>query len=172
MFQQPWVMSLKKWFKCRNKVDCKFCVLPQIQLKQTPWSGFLSLSRIIGNESCSAFHCSVFLRQVYLSKKLNPRNKILIPCRLNKPNPKCYVCSEKREVSVKVSQQFLSRPIILSEKIVGDQLFTFWGCRALWIRISNTAMVSLLASWPCCPRFDSRHSQKNFKGKNCQCCWG
>ena len=39
---------------------------------------------------------------VYLTKKPNPRKKILVPCQLNAPNPKCYVCSEKREIGVKL----------------------------------------------------------------------
>ena len=39
---------------------------------------------------------------VYLTKKPNPRKKILVPCQLNEPNPKCYVCSEKREIGVKL----------------------------------------------------------------------
>ena len=38
----------------------------------------------------------------YLTKKPNPRKKILVPCQLNPPNPKCYVCSEKREIGVKL----------------------------------------------------------------------
>ena len=41
-------------------------------------------------------------RTVYLTKKPNPRKKCLVPCLLNAPNPKCYVCSEKREIGVKL----------------------------------------------------------------------
>lgn len=41
-------------------------------------------------------------RTTYLTKKPNPRKKILVPCELNAPNPKCYVCSEKREIGVKL----------------------------------------------------------------------
>lgn len=40
---------------------------------------------------------------MYLTKKPNPRKKILVPCQLNEPNPKCYVCSEKREIGVKLN---------------------------------------------------------------------
>ena len=36
------------------------------------------------------------------SQKPNPRKKILVPCELNKPIPNCYVCSEKREIGVKL----------------------------------------------------------------------
>jgi len=41
-------------------------------------------------------------RTTYLTKKPNPRKKILVPCELNKPIPNCYVCSEKREIGVKL----------------------------------------------------------------------
>lgn len=33
----------------------------------------------------------------------NPRGKILVDENLSKPNPNCYVCSEKREVVVKLN---------------------------------------------------------------------
>jgi ubiquitin-like 1-activating enzyme E1 B len=57
---------------------------------------------------------------VYLSKKVNPRNKVLIPCQLNKPNPKCYVCSEKREVSVKVHLDKMTVKIFEDKILKGD----------------------------------------------------
>jgi len=41
-------------------------------------------------------------KTVYLTRKPNPRKKILVPCELLKPTPKCYVCSEKPEVSVRL----------------------------------------------------------------------
>ena len=41
-------------------------------------------------------------KTTYLTKKPNPRKKILVPCCLNAPNPKCYVCSDKREIGVKL----------------------------------------------------------------------
>lgn len=37
---------------------------------------------------------------VYLNRQPNPRKKLLVPCSLDPPNPKCYVCSEKPEVTV------------------------------------------------------------------------
>ena len=43
------------------------------------------------------------LKQAFLTRKPNPRKKILVPCELNKPNPKCYVCAEKPEVSVRLN---------------------------------------------------------------------
>ena len=39
---------------------------------------------------------------MYLTRKPKPRKKILVPCELLKPTPKCYVCSEKPEVSVRL----------------------------------------------------------------------
>ncbi|XP_071174369.1 SUMO-activating enzyme subunit 2-like isoform X1 [Mytilus edulis] len=39
-------------------------------------------------------------KQIYLNRQANPRKKLLVPCALDKPNPKCYVCSSKPEVTV------------------------------------------------------------------------
>ena len=49
------------------------------------------------------WHVEFFLLQTYLNRKPNPRKKLLVPCVLDKPNPKCYVCSEKPEVVVKLN---------------------------------------------------------------------
>lgn len=43
---------------------------------------------------------ALFLLQIYLNRQANPRKKLLVPCALDKPNPKCYVCSSKPEVTV------------------------------------------------------------------------
>ena len=56
-------------------------------------------------------------RTVYLTKKPNPRKKILVPCELNPPNPKCYVCSEKREIGVKLDVEKVTLKT-LEEKIL------------------------------------------------------
>ena len=45
----------------------------------------------------------LLLGQVYLNRQPNPRKKLLVPCDLDKPNPKCYVCSEKPEVTVRLN---------------------------------------------------------------------
>lgn len=41
-------------------------------------------------------------RTVYLNRKPNFRGHLLAPAPLEKPNPKCYVCSAKPEVMVKL----------------------------------------------------------------------
>lgn len=42
-------------------------------------------------------------KPVYLNRRPNPRKRLLVPCVLDKPNPKCYVCSEKPEVCVRLN---------------------------------------------------------------------
>uniref|UniRef100_A0A914X6L2 SUMO-activating enzyme subunit n=1 Tax=Plectus sambesii TaxID=2011161 RepID=A0A914X6L2_9BILA len=42
-------------------------------------------------------------RSVFISRLPNPRGKILVDQIPDKPNPKCYVCSEKSEVFVKLN---------------------------------------------------------------------
>ncbi|KAH9489750.1 SUMO-activating enzyme subunit 2-A [Bulinus truncatus] len=39
-------------------------------------------------------------KQVYLNRIPNDRKRLLLPCALDPPNPKCYVCSEKHECTV------------------------------------------------------------------------
>lgn len=39
-------------------------------------------------------------RTIYLNKQVKAKNRLLVPCRLEKPNPKCYVCAQKPEVTV------------------------------------------------------------------------
>lgn len=43
--------------------------------------------------------------QVYLARN---QRMVLNPCQLSKPNPKCYVCSEKPEVTLQVNPSSLS----------------------------------------------------------------
>jgi ubiquitin-like 1-activating enzyme E1 B len=44
-------------------------------------------------------------KTTYLPRKPNPRKRLLVSCQLLPPNPKCYVCAEKPEVSVKLNTQ-------------------------------------------------------------------
>lgn len=60
-------------------------------------------------------------KTTYLTKKPNPRKKILVPCELNKPNPKCYVCSEKREIGLKLDIEKVTIKT-LEEKILKGSL--------------------------------------------------
>jgi len=39
-------------------------------------------------------------RTVYLNRQVKTKNRLLMPCMLDKPNPKCYVCASKPEVTV------------------------------------------------------------------------
>lgn len=65
----------------------------------------------------------VFFRllQVYLARKPNPRKKILVPCQLNPPNPKCYVCPDQPEISIKLNVEKTSIRT-LEEKILKGAL--------------------------------------------------
>ena len=39
-------------------------------------------------------------RTIYLNKQVKAKNRLLVPCQLEKPNSKCYVCAQKPEVTV------------------------------------------------------------------------
>ncbi|XP_076314271.1 ubiquitin-like activating enzyme 2 [Tachypleus tridentatus] len=60
-------------------------------------------------------------RTVYLNKQPNPKKKLLVPCLLDKPNLKCYVCSSKPEVSVQLNCKTLIVKT-LEEQILKEQL--------------------------------------------------
>ena len=44
-------------------------------------------------------------KTTYLNRRPNPKKRLLVPCILDKPNPKCYVCSDKPEVSVRLNAE-------------------------------------------------------------------
>lgn len=41
--------------------------------------------------------------KIFLNKQPNPKKKLLVPCALDPPNPNCYVCASKPEVTVKLN---------------------------------------------------------------------
>jgi len=47
-------------------------------------------------------------KTVYLRRQPNPRKKILVTEQLVAPNPKCYVCAEKPEISVKLNLETMT----------------------------------------------------------------
>ncbi|GCB60009.1 hypothetical protein scyTo_0009093 [Scyliorhinus torazame] len=51
-------------------------------------------------------------RTIFLNKQPNPRKKLLVPCTLDPPNPSCYVCSIKPEVTVKLNTQKVSIQVL------------------------------------------------------------
>ena len=44
-----------------------------------------------------------FLPKIFLNKQPNPRKKLLVPCALDAPNPNCYICASKPEVTVRLN---------------------------------------------------------------------
>ncbi|XP_019638245.1 PREDICTED: SUMO-activating enzyme subunit 2-like [Branchiostoma belcheri] len=59
-------------------------------------------------------------KTVFLNRQPNPRKKLLVPCKLVPPNPKCYVCSAKPEVSVQLNINTLTVKT-LEDKIIKGQ---------------------------------------------------
>ncbi|PAA88603.1 hypothetical protein BOX15_Mlig032030g1, partial [Macrostomum lignano] len=47
-------------------------------------------------------------RSVFLEKKLHPRGRIIIPCALPQPNPKCYVCAPQPQVTLRCDPSILT----------------------------------------------------------------
>ncbi|XP_038609722.1 SUMO-activating enzyme subunit 2 isoform X2 [Tachyglossus aculeatus] len=59
-------------------------------------------------------------RTIFLNKKPNPRKKLLVPCALDPPNPNCYVCASKPEVTVKLNVHKVT-VLTLQDKIVKEK---------------------------------------------------
>ncbi|KAH0619442.1 hypothetical protein JD844_000065 [Phrynosoma platyrhinos] len=59
-------------------------------------------------------------RAIFLNKQPNPRKKLLVPCALDPPNPNCYVCASKPEVTVKLNVHKVS-VLTLQDKIVKEK---------------------------------------------------
>ena len=58
---------------------------------------------------------------IFIARKPNPRHKILVPCELPKPNPNCYVCAEKPEVSIRLDLAKVTKKT-LEDKILKGAL--------------------------------------------------
>ncbi|KAL3858925.1 hypothetical protein ACJMK2_009174 [Sinanodonta woodiana] len=56
-------------------------------------------------------------KAVFLNRQPNSRKKLLVPCQLEKPNPKCYVCAPKPEVTVILNTHKITVKV-LEEKII------------------------------------------------------
>ncbi|KAM7425991.1 E1 ubiquitin-activating protein uba2 [Porites harrisoni] len=59
-------------------------------------------------------------KTIYLNRQPNPRKKLLVPCCLVPPNPKCYVCAAKPEVNVFLNTKTLTIKS-LEEKILKER---------------------------------------------------
>ncbi|XP_072024807.1 SUMO-activating enzyme subunit 2-like [Amphiura filiformis] len=60
-------------------------------------------------------------KTVYLNRAPNVRKRLLVPCRLETPNPECYVCSPKPEVTVHLNTSHVTVKV-LEDKILKGEL--------------------------------------------------
>ena len=60
-------------------------------------------------------------RTIFLNKQPNPRKRLLVPCVLDAPNPNCYVCASKPEVTVQLNVHKVT-VLTLQGKIVKEKL--------------------------------------------------
>ncbi|XP_029464238.1 SUMO-activating enzyme subunit 2 isoform X2 [Rhinatrema bivittatum] len=59
-------------------------------------------------------------RTIFLNKQPNPKKKLLVPCALDPPNPSCYVCASKPEVTVKLNVHKVT-VLTLQDKILKEK---------------------------------------------------
>jgi len=60
-------------------------------------------------------------KQIYLNRIPNDRNRLLVPCALDPPNPKCYVCAAKPECTCVLNTTTVTI-LTLQEKILKGHL--------------------------------------------------
>ncbi|CAL1542022.1 unnamed protein product [Lymnaea stagnalis] len=103
----------------RSKFDIKSMagnIIPAIATTNAIIAGLIvmeSLKILAGNVS----KC----RQIFLNRVPNDRKRLLVPCVISKPNPKCYVCSEKPECNVILNTTKITIRI-LQDKILKSHL--------------------------------------------------
>ncbi|XP_074646396.1 SUMO-activating enzyme subunit 2-like [Tubulanus polymorphus] len=76
-------------------------------------------------------------KTIYMTRKPNPRKKVLIPCQLVTPNPKCYVCAEEPEVTVRLNMKHFTVKMF-EDRILKGQL----GMVAPDVDINGTILIS------------------------------
>lgn len=69
----------------------------------------------------------VFSSKIFLNKQPNPKKKLLVPCALDPPNPNCYVCASKPEVTVKLNVYKVT-VLTLQDKVNQLHFFPFNPC--------------------------------------------
>jgi len=63
----------------------------------------------------------VCVSQVYLNRHANARKKLLVPCALDPPNPKCYVCATRPEIALLINTDH-ARVKLLEDKVLKSAL--------------------------------------------------
>jgi len=61
---------------------------------------------------------------MYLNRHANQRKKLLVPCALDPPNPKCYVCASKPEVALRLNVDSINVKL-LEDKVCYFSVYTY-----------------------------------------------
>uniref|UniRef100_A0A8C2C990 SUMO-activating enzyme subunit 2 n=1 Tax=Cyprinus carpio TaxID=7962 RepID=A0A8C2C990_CYPCA len=92
-------MNMKSRFDVKSMAGN---IIPAIATTNAVIAGLIVLECVLNFSVPNGTHLQCY-NNIFLNKQPNPRKKLLVPCALDPPNPSCYVCASKPEVTVKLN---------------------------------------------------------------------
>uniref|UniRef100_A0A2R9ASS0 SUMO-activating enzyme subunit 2 n=1 Tax=Pan paniscus TaxID=9597 RepID=A0A2R9ASS0_PANPA len=105
-------------------------------------------------------HC----RTIVLNKQANPRKKFLVPCALDPPNPNCYICASKPEVTVRLNVHKVT-VLTLRDKVVKEK----FAMVAPDVQIEDGKGTILISSEKGETEANNHKKLSEFGMRNCSC---
>uniref|UniRef100_A0A2K5JZ40 SUMO-activating enzyme subunit 2 n=1 Tax=Colobus angolensis palliatus TaxID=336983 RepID=A0A2K5JZ40_COLAP len=107
-------MNMKSRFDIKSMAGN---IIPAVATTNAVIAGLIVLERLkILSGKIDQYQC----RTTVLNKQPNSRKKLLVLCALNPPNPNCYICASKPEVTVQLNVHKVT-VLTLQDKVVKEK---------------------------------------------------